>query len=185
MSTIPNKEPSSITAGETLLFEKLFADYPAPTWSITYSLRDKDGVLIEFTTTASGQSHRANVDFLTTATWNAGEYFGVGIITDGTSKYKIWDGRITVKQNISSQNGDPRSFAKRTLDNINAVLEGRASSSILKSVVDGTTLERTPIADLLKLRDYFAALYNAELQAERNAQGLSSNRNIYVRFGTP
>lgn len=187
-ATTPTTEPEKIRAGETLRFTKTLADYPASDgYSITYSFRAKSGSKIDFTTTADGSNHLAEVAFADTATWLPQTYQGVGVVSNGTERFQIWAGQLEVLPDLSAmdQGADTRSQAKRTLDNINAVIEGRASSAILKSSVEGTTLERMPASDLLMLRDRYALIVFNEEEAQRAAQGKPSRKNIYIRFGTP
>ena len=185
--TIPQNEPTQVRAGETLQFKKNLPDYlPSDGWSITYNFKSSRPQQFSFTTTTSGQEHLADVAFDDTIDWLPDIYFGVGIVSDGTTKRQVWAGKLTVLPALTSdETSDPRSQVRRTFDNVCAVLEGRADSSILKSVVDGTTLERTPIADLLKLRDYYGSLVAAEDAKEQAASGKPVRRNIYVNFVNP
>jgi hypothetical protein len=48
-------------------------------------------------------------------------------------------------------------------------------------VVDGTALQRIPLADLLLLRDRFATIVALEDAAGRGIEA----RNIFTRFRTP
>jgi hypothetical protein len=184
-ATIPTTEPAQLRAGETLHFLKSLADYPASSgWSITYSFRGLNLSAIDFTTSANGVNHEATVAFATTTQWLAGTYQGVGIVSDGTTKTQIWAGQLIVLPNVAalSEGADTRSQARRTLDNINAVIEGRASSAVLNSTVEGTTLQRIPVTDLLMLRDRYVKIVFTEEEQDRIAQGKPSRRNIYTRF---
>lgn len=176
-------EPATIRAGETLSFKRALGDYPASTWSITYTLRSVGGTAITFTSAADGLDHLVTVAFSTTALWQAGDYIGVGLVSDGTTKTEVWRGRIKILPNLASEGTDydARTQARRTLDNINAVIEGRASSTILNSTVEGTALQRIPFADLLLLRDRYAAIVNLEENADLGVE----TRNIFTRFRTP
>lgn len=184
-ATTPTTEPAQIRAGETLHFLKSLDDYPASSgYSITYSFRAINGSAIDFTTTADGDAHEAEVAFSETASWLPQTYQGVGIVSNNTEKKQVWAGQLIVLPDLSQmpQGADTRSQAKRTLDNINAVIEGRASSAILNSTVEGTSLQRIPVADLLMLRDRYAQIVFSEEEALRSAQGKPSRRNIYTRF---
>jgi hypothetical protein len=177
--------PGIVRAGESLLFSLPCGDYPASDgFNITFSFRAPNGSAIDFTTTASGSDHLASVSFSETALWLAGDYMGAGVVSDGTTARQVWAGRLTVLPNLTAaaEGFDARSQARRTLDNINAVIEGRASSTILDSTVDGTNLRRIPVADLLMLRDKYAAIVAAEEAKLDSAAGKPNKRNIYAVF---
>ena len=182
-AAIPTTEPAQVRAGETLTFKRTLADYPCSTWNITYTFRWTGGTSITFTSSPSGLDHLISVPFSTTALWEPGFYDGVGIVSDGVTATSIWKGRLQVLPNLadSRTDFDARTQARRTLDNINAVLEGRATSTILNSVVDGTALQRIPMADLIMLRDRFATIVALEEAADRGI----ADRSIFTRFRTP
>lgn len=189
-AAIPTTEPTQLRAGETLSFSRSLPDYPAnasPAWAITYAFRGPGVSKIDFTSAASGSDHLVTVAFATTAEWKPGIYTGTGVVSNGTTKAQVYSGQLIVLPNLAAQEADfdARSQARRTLDNINAVLEGRASSTVLNSMVEGTKLERIPHEDLLKLRDYFQNLVNQERAAEAIANGKSTGRTTFARFTRP
>lgn len=59
---------------------------------------------------------------------------------------------------------DQRSRAERILDAINATIEGRVTADADSYSIEGRSIARTPIADLLRLR----TLYKNEVRAQRN-----------------
>ena len=182
-ATISTIEPATVRAGETLTFKRTLGDYPAATWSITYSFRCRTGTAISFTSAADGSDHLITVAFGITASWEPGIYDGVGIVSDGVTAKAIWEGKLEVLPDLASTRTDfdARTQSRRTLDNINAVLEGRATSTILNSVVDGTALQRIPMADLLMLKDRYTAIVQLEEQSHLGIEP----RNIFTRFRTP
>lgn len=187
-ATIPTSEPSQIRAGETLQFTKTLDDYSATDgWSITYSFRGNQATAIDFTSTADGKAHAVSVPFADTAGWLPGTYSGVGTVTDGTTKKTIWTGTLKVLPNLAALEAgtDTRTQARRTLDNINAVLEGRATSTILKSEIEGTNIERIPMTDLIKLKDRYEIIVKNEEAGEKLSQGLATGRTIFTRFSRP
>ena len=186
-AAVPTAIPAQVRAGETLLFEITLADYAAndsPAWVLYYYFRPKENPAVNFNSTASGAAHRINVAFATTALWKEGVCDGIAVVTDGTTKKEVWSGRLEVLPNLIAADGsyDARSQARRTLDNINAVLEGRAGSSILNSTVEGSTLNRIPHDQLLLLKDRYEVIVANE---ETKASGRTRKRNVYVGFTPP
>lgn len=60
--------------------------------------------------------------------------------------------------------GDSRTRAERILSAIEATIEGRATKDADSYTIEGRSIARTPIADLLRLR----AIYKAEVAAQRH-----------------
>ena len=187
-ATIPSSVPAKVRAGETLQFTVALADYPAGDgWSISYYFIANGLTPFNFSSTADGDSHAVSVAYGTTANWAPGLYSGIGFVTDGTTRTEVWTGTLEVLFNplTASKTTDPRSHARRTLDNINAVIEGRATSAVLNSTVEGTTLARIPHADLLDLQARYEMKVAAEEAVLARALGKPSRRNIYSRFTRP
>lgn len=180
---VPENEPSQIRAGETLLFSKSLPDFPAndsPAWAITYNLRAAAGDKIDFTSSADGSWHKVEVAYTTTANWKAGTYYGVGIVSNGTQAVQVWSGRVEVLPNLAEagENFDPRTQARRTLDNINAVLEGRATSEVLNSNIEGVDIQRLTFTELLKLKDRYEVI----VAAEERAAGGGRSKTVFAHF---
>ncbi len=181
MSQIATREPTSLRAGETLTFSRSLPDYSAASgWSITYYFTGVNGQF-SFTSANSGGAHLVTVAASATALYLAGDYYGSGIVSDGTTKVEVYSGKLTVKPDLSTAapGQDLRSQNRRILDNVNAALEGKATHDILNSDVEGTKIERLTPEQLLKLRDRYAQLVAAEEAAE---QGRPTRKNILIRF---
>jgi hypothetical protein len=77
---------------------------------------------------------------------------------------------------------DNRSHAKKVLDAIEAVLEGRATRQDQSYSIAGRTLALTPIPDLMKLRAVYKDEYEGEVATANIRIGRASGRKIAVRF---
>lgn len=157
--------PDKIGAG--LTFDRLvtLAAYPAPDWTLSVALRGAGSV--NLTATADGNQHRLTVDAATTGNWSPGHYWYTARVTDGTNVIEVESGQITVAPDLtlSTDGHDGRTHAQRTLEAIEAVIEKRASLDQERYRINNRELYRTPISDLLKLRD----LYRAEVRREQAA----------------
>ncbi len=80
---------------------------------------------------------------------------------------------------------DTRTPNRIALDSIRATLAGRATSSILKSEVEGTVIERMSHDELIKLESYLAVKVRNEEIADLQAQGKPTGRTIYTQFTRP
>ncbi|SFO63572.1 hypothetical protein SAMN05216567_101887 [Variovorax sp. OK605] len=76
--------------------------------------------------------------------------------------------------------GDVRSHARRTLDAIEAVLEGRATSATAEYEINGRRLKYIPLNELHAMR----SKYQREVAAEEGKSGPRGvSGRIAVRFG--
>jgi len=185
-ATIPELEPVAFAAGDSLSWTKSLADYTiADGWSLAYYFRGNKLSALDLTSTASGTLHLVSITTAQSAGLIAGDYSVEGYAVKTGERVRIYTGTIKVTPNFATLTAgdDTRSIARRTLDNIEAVIEGRASSSILNSTVNGTSLQRIPVADLLKLRDYYKTIVAGE--EAKGTNGNKRRQNIYATFVTP
>lgn len=154
--------PDSITAGLTLDRLVTLTAYPAPTWALHVALRGP--VVIDLVGVPEGSQHRLAVAAPTTAAWTPGRYWYTARAT-GDSVVGIESGQVTILADLAAAGAgyDGRTHAERVLDAIQAVLEKRASQDQERYVINNRELWRTPIADLLQLRN----LYRTEVRLER------------------
>jgi len=184
MST-PENVPSDLVLGDTWVWTRDLTDYPATTYTAVWYLENKDGV-ISVTPSASGSTFSATVAAATTATYAAGEYRWRLVVTkiSDSTRTSVESGWVSVLANPAAAGKyDWRSHARRTLDAIEAVIEGRASSDQESMSIAGRSLSRIPIAELLKFRDYYKQEVGSEKAAEAVAAGLGNPKRIFVRFG--
>jgi hypothetical protein len=172
--------PSLITAGLSLKTEVVLDDYPAPTWSLRAILRGP--AQIDLVSAAAGTGHLLSAGAAATANWTAGLYALSLRAASGDDVFEVEAGQVSVLADlVGVANGhDARGHAQRTLSAIEAVLEGRASKDQQSYTINGRSLLRTTIADLLLLR----STYRKEVQAER-AGGRGRRlvgRQVRVRF---
>lgn len=185
-AAIPTVEPAEVVAGDTWSWQKALADYPAnasPAWTLTYYFRSVAG---EFTAAAaaSGADHLVTVTKTASAAYKAGLYEWTAIVTDGVTRTTLGRGTTTIKPDPSKTGAgfDPRSHARKTLEAIEAVLEKRATQDQMRYTIGTRSLDRTPIADLIVLRDKYRAEVDSEEASERLSKGLGGGRKIQVRF---
>lgn len=164
----------SIYAGATLDLTVTLTAYPAPDWSLRLHLRGPHQ--IDLISTADGPGHRLAASAAVTSGWDAGAYWYSLRAQNGADVQIVEEGQIAIRPDIASIVGqhDGRSHAERVLAAIEAVIENRATVDQQAYEINGRSLTRTPIADLLKLR----ATYRDEVRRER-----SSKRSGQSLFG--
>lgn len=155
-------------------------------WTLKFTGVCKDGY---FAITAIADADNAD-DFkftapaATTAAYKEGVYQWQLTATKTTDRYTIATGIITLKDNIGSRSAlyDNRSHAKKVLDAIEAVIEGRASATDQSYTIAGRSITRIPLQELMRLRAQYKAEYDAEVATENIKMGLASKNKIYTRF---
>jgi hypothetical protein len=187
--SIPTFEPSVITIGETLAWTKALEDYPASEgWALTYYFRGA-GVGFDATATADGDEFEISVPATTTANMTAGTYYWQAEVSLSGEKHIVDRGQTEVKAGLAAIDAatthDGRSVAKTIIDAIDALMLGKATRDQAEYTIGNRSLKRTPVADLILLRERYAQIYAREQRAEKLRQGAPFLKNIYTRFTRP
>ena len=175
MTTVNTNLPAVLVAGDTLAFTRTLADYAAGDgWTLSYVLTpESGGSLITFDSTPDGDLFAISVAKATTAGYAAGDYLFSAYVDDGTSRYTVDSGRITIKPNPTSlSNTDLRTHNRKMLDAIRAHLEGNATPSQKKIKIDDKELEKFSPLELQQLERRYAGLVSAEQQRESGGSGV-------------
>ena len=177
--------PSKITAGDTAEWLIDLTDYPSPVWVLSYSLVNATSKkTFSGTQYLTSDNHRILVSKATTASWSAGIYSYQASVTDGTSRYVIEAGTIEILPDFSQASSglDNRSFAKKSLDNIEPVIQNRATQAQLEYTIAGRQLRFIAPKDLMDLRDRLAAEYRAEEKTKQAKKGISRFESVKTVF---
>lgn len=185
---IPTTEPSELRAGDTWKWTRGLDDYPASAgWTLKYRFKSAAGGF-EVVASASGDSFSVTVAASATGAYAAGRYTWAAWVEGGTAeKYSVDAGTLDVLPDYRSGTAttalDDRSHARKTLDAIEAVIENRATLDQLRYTINGRELQRTPIPDLLKFRQFYKAEVRSEEMAERIRNGTGIGGRIQFRLG--
>lgn len=176
-------EVQDFTAGDTVKWSKTLADYPASAgWALAYTFINAAGKF-SASGTANGDKFDVTISAATTAALAAGSYYFEGYVSKAGERFRVDAGNVKVAQNIATATTfDGRSHARKVLDAIQAVIEGRASTDQQEYTIGNRSLKRTPIADLLVLANKYQAMVNAEDNAAAVAAGRGAKNRILVRF---
>lgn len=178
----PTAAPARLSAGDTLKFLLSVPDYPATEgWSLTYTLVSATA-RYTVASVASGADHLIQAAASVTANWAPGTYSTRVQATKAGEVYTLLEAVLTVAASFGAAT-DGRSQARRTLDAIEATLEGRASGDVASYEIAGRRLAKIPIPELLQLRDRYRMDVAREEDARRAAAGLAPRGRVYVRFG--
>lgn len=185
MADIATKEPTSIRAGDTIQWtrEDLTADYPASSWTLTYTIINSS-IKYTVTATADGDYFDITIPKATSANYTPGSYTITGRVSDATYAHTVYTATIEILPDLTaSTTYDTRSHAKIMLDYIESAIEGKATAStldILSKTFGDKNIQRNPEL-LMKWKGYYTSIYNSELIKE----GTSKNNKIRVQFRNP
>lgn len=174
-----NPEPISINPGDTVKWARSLASYPASAgWALSYELLNAMH-RYEIPAIADGDAFRVVVSAQTSQSFAPGSYDWRARVTNSDEVYTVANGRMTVAPSFGAA-GDTRSHARRTLDVIQAVLEGRATSATTEYEINGRRLKYIPLNELHAMR----SKYQREVAAEEGKTGPRGvSGRISVRFG--
>lgn len=176
MPDVATNEPLEQRAGITWEWERTLSDFPASSWTLKYWFKKSgsSGANFSIQATASGDKHVVLVAAVTTAAYTAGDYTWVAVATSGAESREADSGTLTLLPRYdAAANLDDRSHARKVLDAIEAVIEGRASKDQEEYTIGTRSLKHTPLADIVKFRGQYKAEVQREVleEAARNGKG--------------
>jgi hypothetical protein len=186
-AAIPTTEPECITAGDSTTWTRTFTDYTATDeWALSYSFVQAGKPSLTIATTGSGATFTAALTTANTTLLDSGLWYWQAFLTKTTQRVTAGTGRLTVQVNLATAGPDfdPRSFAKKALDAIESACLAGIREDIEISI-DGMVLRFRTFEEMLKARSQYLAIYNAELDAERLANGKGSRKKVLTRFISP
>ena len=175
--------PKSFFQGDTVSWDdSLSADYPATLWTLTYKFVNAAGN-IAVMADADGDDYTVNLAAAVTLTYIPGQYTWVGKVADiatGLEIHTVLAGSTEVLQDITGSNsGDLRSWAAIALENVEAVIANRATVDQEAYSIQGRSLSRTPLNDLIAFRKYLQGEVAKEQDLVSDAP---SSKMAHVRF---
>lgn len=183
---IATKEPSEIISGNYVEWKiKEGSNYPiSDSWVLTYGFVNK-GKQFSITAADNGDNyHLATISAAVTAKLLVGTYSWQSYITLNADRRLVSTGKLIIQPNFATITGgfDDRSHWQIVLDNVEAVIQGRATKDQSSYTVSGRQLSRTSIPDLLVLYNKAKSAVAGEKQAEAIANGLGHPGKILTRF---
>ena len=185
MTDIAAQEPTTIQAGDTLIWQKSFTDYQANDgWVLHYRIINSAGKF-DITSSASGAYHLVTATAATTATYTAGIYTLLGWVTKTTSRYSVYSGKVEVLPDLAAQVAgyDTRTTAKKVLDLLDAAMIASGSNAWTQSyTIEGRTISFRSPGDFIAYRSKVKQEVAREENADRMKSGLATKNRISVRF---
>ncbi|NDV20832.1 hypothetical protein GO013_15585 [Pseudodesulfovibrio sp. JC047] len=172
-----------ITAGDSLNWTETVSAYPASDgWILNFVLVN-GSAKVEFSASADGDGYVVDVPGSTTSNWTPGRYRFQAHVEKGADRFTVGSGTVDILPDFAGvATLDGRSHAEKVLDAIEAVIEKRATRDQESYTIKGRSLSRTPLPELLALRDKYKAEVRAQRRAEKVQAGKKPGTKIHVRF---
>jgi hypothetical protein len=185
MNEIATTEPSRLRVGDTWKWKRTLADYPAGDWVLKYRFKHPTAVGFEIISAASGPDHAVTVPAATSAGYAPGDWSWQAWVEGGDAeKYTIGAGYTTLdsdyRSGVAATSLDGRSHARRTLCAIESWIE-RRNPGVESYEIAGRQMRYIPIAELLRLRQYYKVEVDNEEAAVRLSAGLAKPNRIQFR----
>jgi hypothetical protein len=179
-AAIPNCEPSQFTAGDTVVWDRSFADYPATDgWTLKYAFRGVGKIDVDAQPNGTGYS--VLIDS-TTSNVAPGLYEWKAFVERGDSpieRHTLAQGRVNIGAELSGiSNTSRQAHAERALVLCETMLEQLLASPIETYTIEQQTTVRRKISEMYSLR----AKYKAELNSLKN-RGRPRSYAVYVGRG--
>ena len=181
-------EPTEIHCGSLVQWKRadLAEDYPTSLYDLIYTARLRGGLNREISITAvdSGGAYLASMSSAVTAAQVAGDYFWQAEIKrkSDNAKVLVGTGEWKILPDLNQTGADPRSHAEIMVDKIQSLLEGRADKDVTSYSIQGRSISKMSIADLLQWRDYYRKEVAQERRDNAIALGKPTKTTMKVRF---
>lgn len=177
-TTIPVIEPDFFIKGERVRFTLTNGDYLA---SAGWSARmDVVGEADSFTwsSAASGDAHAFDISPADSAKRKSGRYRYQLWFVLGTTDARVFrEGELVIEDSLNLKDkSDTRSYARRSLDVIRAVIEGRLDADMENYTIAGRSVTLMSSQDLRDWEDYFSRKVQVERNEDKRARGKSVQR---------
>jgi len=147
--------------------------------------------LITITAAADGDDYAISVLPATTRSWVKGIYSWMAYVYKTTGdpaviseKHTLENGQVEILPDLTQaiSTTDLRSHAKKVLEAIESLLEGKPAYDVASYSIAGRSVSKMSPEELIKWRSFYKTEYERELEAEAIARGEDNPRRIGVRF---
>lgn len=114
-----------------------------------------------------------------TADFVPGEYAYSLVVFNNDERHTVKSGFLKVLPDLAREGADGRTNNQKTLAAIEATLQGVATLGQQQTNINGKSISRYSIEELIKLQDHFKRLVKQDANQERFGTG---NKKIFVRF---
>lgn len=174
--------PTTLYAGDTISFSDSLDSYNASDgWTLTYSFVNAEAKH-SIDSTADGDDFAFAVAKAVTSAWGKGSYKYAATVDNGTDRFTVGTGDVTIRPDLSAGPVDDRNHVEKVLDALEAMLEGKATVDQQSMSIGGRSVARFSPLELLQWRGDYRNQLLALKRAERIANGTGGNGKILTRF---
>jgi hypothetical protein len=187
-SNAPEGEPLKIVVGDFLQWKKtaLAESYPPASYSAEYVARVASGASGEIKLAATERTDY----YLFQATSAVTEVFTPGFYhwqlevtqTSTGNRIVVERGEFEAIADLDNNGADPRTHAEIMLDKIEGLLIGRADKDVSSYSIQGRSISKMTISDLLLWRDYYRKEVVKERRDNAIELGKPTKTTMKVRF---
>ena len=184
----PEGEPLKVVVGDFIQWKKtaLAETYPPALYSANYVARIAAGTASEIQIPAVERTdyYLFTADSAATALFAAGFYhWQLEIIqTSSGNRAVVERGEFEIIQDLDNSGADPRSHAEIMLGKIESLLVGRADKDVSSYSIQGRSIAKMSVVDLLQWRDYYRKEVSKERRDNAIALGKPTKTTMKVRF---
>lgn len=181
-------EPTEIHAGSLVQWKRadLAQDYPPDAYDLIYTARLRGGLNREITITATndGGVFLATLNGAVSGAQVPGDYYWQAEIErkSDNARVLVATGQWKITPDLDQTGADPRTHAEIMVDKIQSLLEGRADKDVTSYSIQGRSISKMSVADLLQWRDYYRKEVAQERRDSAIAAGKPSKTTMKVRF---
>ncbi|MEG9430747.1 hypothetical protein [Terriglobus sp. ADX1] len=175
--------PTQFRAGDTVQWSRYVAEYvPSNGWSLSYRFICASGKF-DVAATNDGDTFNATIPASTSAGFSPDTYTWVEfVLSENGERHTLRQGACVVLPNLaaSAAAADQRTQAQRSLDAIDAVLEGRAGDGVEEYEIHGRRIKKMSVDELVTLRAHFKSIVTQE-KVDRGER--VQRRRVLTGFG--
>jgi hypothetical protein len=187
-SNAPEGEPLKIVVGDFLQWKKtaLAESYPPASYSAEYVARVASGQSGEIKLAATERTgyYLFQATSTTTAAFEAGFYHWQLEVTQTSTGNRIVveRGEFEAIADLDNNGADPRTHSEIMLAKIESLLVGRADKDVSSYSIQGRSISKMTISDLLLWRDYYRKEVTKERRDNAIELGRPTKTTMKVRF---
>lgn len=186
----PEGEPSEVVVGDFIQWKRsdLVADYPPSEYTATYVARITAGGASEIQLTGtnynSGEAYLFTVTSTVSADFSPGYYhWQLEIVRNSDGNRVVVDrNAFTAVVDLDVNGTDPRTHDEIMLTKIQSVLENRADADVESYSIQGRSLTKIPIRDLMEWERHYRQRVERQRKKDDIKLGRKTDSTIKVRF---
>jgi len=175
--------PNPWTIGDTFDWVSQLDDYPNDQYVLKWSIRGVSS--LDLIAVPAGSLYKTSLITMQSIALLPGLHFYQAYVENlGNERLMIGSGQIEFIENLATaREYDGRSPAQKNLEAVEQAIQAHLEGgAVVNYSINGRSLSRTPLTELIKLRAQLKIEVSRERAADKIAQGLGDPRKLFVRF---